>query len=83
MDNVLVEIYVPAAGIDYDVIIPNASKMSEVLLLVKKVINDLTADKYIATAESVLCDKKTGSIYNINMTVKELGIINGSQLMLI
>lgn len=82
-NKVLVEISVPAAGDKFDVFIPLESKMSEVLKLVSNALSDLSNGKYRATDESVLCDAKTGIIFNINMEVAELGIKNGSRLMLI
>lgn len=83
INKVLVEISVPAAGEKFDVFIPLESKMSEVLKLVSTVLSDLSEGKYKASSEAVLCDAKTGIIFNINMEVTELGIHNGSQLMLI
>ena len=82
-NKALVEITVPASGDKFDVLIPLESKMSEVLMLVSALISDLSNEKYKATKDAVLCDAKTGIIYNINMEVAELGIKNGSQLMLI
>ena len=82
-NKVLVEIFVPASGKKFDVFIPLESKMSDVLKLVSSALSDLSDGKYIATNEAVLCDSKTGIIFNVNMEVAELGIKNGSQLMLI
>ena len=82
-NKALVEISVPASGEKFDVFIPLESKMSEVLTLVSNVLNDLSSGRYKASSEAVLCDAKTGMIFNINMEVAELGIKNGSQLMLI
>ena len=82
-NKALVEISVPAAGEKFDVFIPLDSKMGEVLKLVSAVLSDLSDGKYKASNEAVLCDAKTGTIFNVNMEVAELGIQNGSQLMLI
>ena len=82
-NKALVEISVPASGEKFDVFIPLESKMSEVLKLVSAALSDLSGGRYKASDEAVLCDAKTGIIYNINMEVAELGICNGSQLMLI
>lgn len=82
-NKALVEISVPAAGEKFDVFIPLESKMSEVLKLVSTALSDLSGGRYKASNEAVLCDAKTGIIFNINMEVAELGIRNGSQLMLI
>ena len=82
-NKALVEISVPAAGEKFDVFIPLESKMSEVLKLVSTALSDLSGGRYKASNEADLCDAKTGIIFNINMEVAELGIRNGSQLMLI
>ena len=83
MEKALVEIFLPAANASYDVYIPLTVKMHEVLLLVSSVITDLSEGKYKATGDSVLCDRDSGKIFDINSSVAELGIQNGSQLMLI
>ena len=79
----LVEIYVPATGETYDVFIPYASKMGEVVLLIAAAINDLSQGKFEAKHDAVLCDADTGTIYSAGRTVSELNITNGSRLMLI
>ncbi|SDM84889.1 hypothetical protein SAMN05443253_10641 [Bacillus sp. OK048] len=83
MNKVLVEIFLPAANRSFDVYLPLESQMSEVLQLVSALLSDLSDGKYKATKSAVLCDATSGIIYNINMAVAELGIQNGSKLMLI
>lgn len=83
MNKVLVEIFLPAANESFDVYIPLESQMSEVLILVASLLSDLTDGKYKATPNAVLCDAASGIIFNINMAISELGIKNGSKLMLI
>ena len=82
-DKALVEIFVPAAGSRFDVYIPLASRLSDVLTLVSGILSELSDGKYKATADAVLCDEDSGIIYNVNKEVAELGIRNGSRLMLI
>ncbi len=82
-NKVIVEIFIPASGESYDVRIPLDIKMHEALQLVSAALSELTDGKYKATEQAVLCDAKTGIIYNINMEVAELGIRNGSHLLLI
>ena len=82
-EKALVEIFLPASNKSYDVYVPLSCKMGEILLLVSKVINDLSDGNYRATGESVLCDRKSGLIFNINLSAVESGIKNGSHLMLI
>lgn len=82
-NKALVEISVPAAGQKYDVYIPLESKMSQVVKMVAAALSDLSDGKYKATDEAILCDAETGIIFNVNIEVAELGIKNGSRLMLI
>lgn len=83
MKKVLVEVFVPVIDAKYDVFIPSASQMSEVLELLKKAVTDLSKGRFVATNETALCYRENGAIINVNMTVFELGIHNGSKLMLI
>lgn len=82
-NKVLVEVYVPAAETKFDAFIPLEVRMSEVLKMLSSALSDLSAGKYRAAEDAVLCDADTGSIYNINIEVAELNIHNGSRLMLI
>lgn len=82
-NKALVEIYVPASARKFDVYIPLGCKMSEVIKMVAKAINDLSDGNYKAMEDAILCDAETGIIYNVNMEIAELGIRNGSRLMLI
>lgn len=82
-NKALVEVIVPAAGTKFDVFIPLDSKMSLVLKLLSSALSELSAGKYKASDDAVLCDADTGIIFNINMEVAELHIKNGSRLMLI
>ena len=83
MKKVLVEVFVPVIDARYDVFIPNTSQMSEVLELLKKAVTDLSGGRFIANDKTAICYRENGSIINVNMTVYELGIHNGSKLMLI
>ena len=82
-NKALVEVTVPASGEKFDVFIPLESRMSEVAKLVASAISDLSEGKYRATADAVLCDAETGSLYDVNKEIAELGIQNGSRLLLI
>lgn len=82
-DRALVEIFVPAAERSFDVFIPLSCKMSEVIGLCAKLLTSLSDGKYMADENAVLCNADSGIIYNINMEIAELGIRNGTRLMLI
>ena len=82
-NKALVEVIVPAAEAKFDVFIPLESRMSQVLKLLSSALSELSAGKYKASDDAVLCNADTGVVYDINMIVAELDIKNGSRLMLI
>lgn len=83
MDKILAEVYVPAEGATYDVLIPRELKIREVILLLSKAFADLSDGCYEEGENTLLCDYSTGKILNIDYSVCELGLKNGSSLMLI
>lgn len=83
MDKVLVEIFVPVIGKSYDAFIPQTSKMSEVVQLVSKSVSELSQGKFKPDESTIICDAASGNIFNINLSIYELEIKNGSKLMLI
>lgn len=83
MDKVLIEIYVPVLEETYDMFIPLSSPMHEVLELVKKAVVELSDGRFYADGSTAICHREDGTIININMSVYELEIKNGSKLMLI
>ncbi len=83
MEKVLVQVRVPAINETYDMFIPQTMLAYEVLELMKKVINNLTKGRFEVKETGILCFADSGSIVNINLSVTELGIHNGSKLMLI
>lgn len=83
MDKVLVEVYVPVLDRSYDIFIPLRSPMFEVLELIKKAIKEMSDGRFIANENTAICHRENGTIININLSVYELEIRNGSKLMLI
>ena len=79
MDKILVRIYVPALERSFDMLFPALSQMREVLELVERAVTELSDGRFIASEDTTFCYRDDG----INKSVCELGIHNGSQLMLI
>lgn len=82
MNKILVDIYLPVMNQSFDVYIPLDSKMGDVVKMTASVLSDLSDGKYQAGEDAVLCDAETGIIFNINLYVAELGLKNGSRLIL-
>jgi len=83
MEKILVEIYVPVLNTSYDVFIPQRLPMYEVLELIKKAVFEMSEGRFVSNNSTAICNKSDGTILNINLSVCELGLKNGSKLMLI
>lgn len=83
MENqILVECFVPSINRSYDAILPLDKTIHDVLELLSKSICELSGGLFIVD-NSILCERQNGKVLNINLTVKEQGLTNGSKLMLI
>ena len=83
MSKILVEVYLPVASHAYDLFIPSKSRMYEILNLLSKVAAELSEGLFVASEDTIVCNRVDGSIYNLNMTPEELGFKNGTKLMLL
>ncbi len=83
MTKVLVNIYFPAVCRSYDVWLPCGSEILQISDMLKKVCGELTDNMFVPSDNSVLCDRVSGNILDVNATPDELCLINGSELMFI
>ena len=65
MDNILVEIRIPAADAKYDALIPKLSKGVEVVKIISEIFSSMFEGKYKSMSDSVLCVEKTGKELDI------------------
>ena len=82
MPQILVEVYVPAIGNTFDILIPRSVRVYELLPLIIKAVVGLSSNLFVPN-ETALCNGTTGEIYNYNMSVEEMKLKNGSKLLLI
>lgn len=83
MAKLLIEIFVPASNQTFDVWIPEKSKLHEVTFLLASTMSELSHGSFLATDKAVLCERNSGEVLNINLSMEELGMIHGSKLMLL
>lgn len=79
----MVEVYLPAAGKSYDVRIPGTVRIGEIIPLLEGCMAELEAGYFVTGKDTVLCDKNTGLALDVNLTPSEMGILNGTKLMMI
>lgn len=83
MNKVLVRLFVPVFEEQYDVWIPLNRKIYSVTNLLIKAVNDFSGGVYVPTKTPMLYDKITAKPYDINLTVKDAGIKNSTEIILL
>lgn len=83
MNKILINVYVPSLEENYDFWIPINKKIYKIILLLIKIINESSDDFYRPNVMPLLYDKLTAQPYDINLTVKDNQIGNGTQMILI
>ena len=83
MNKVLVKLLVPAIEKEYDIWLPINKKVHKIIKLLMKSVNELSSGYYIPTTAPLLYDKRSAMPYDVNLNVKENGIKNGTEIILI
>ena len=83
MDKVLVMLYVPALEKAYDIWLPAHKKISTIIKLLVKAVNEMNDYSYTTDKMPFLYNKTTAKKYDLNLTVKETDIRNGTEVVLI
>lgn len=82
MNKILIEVRLPAAGISYDLAVPDTMQIGTMTQLVAAVFTKLSNGVYYATPEAILCEQKTGKEYDMNLRIYETDIRNGTKFYL-
>jgi len=83
MSKILIKVIVPLVEEKYEVFIPSNKRISLIIKLIVKVVNELTSGYYPLKEDALLINKDTGNLYDVNITVKDAKILNGSEVILI
>lgn len=83
MNKILVEILVPKIESNYEILIPINKKVFNVIKLVSKAVNELSYGGFPVDGEFILINYRTGEVLDINKSIKESEITDGSKLILI
>lgn len=82
-NKLLVNVFVPLLEEKYELYIPINKRISVVIKLIEKALKEMTNGYYPTKEGSVIIDVETGNVYDVNITVKESKMINGSEIILI
>lgn len=83
MNKILVKLLVPKIGLEYDIWIPLNRRIYNVIKLILKALNEFTNGEYNPKELPDLYDRKTGMLYDVNQTVGESSMENGTEIILI
>ena len=84
MDNkVLVSLFVPEIGKNYDIYLPVNKKIGNIIILLNKAINELSNGNYKLDSNNLLYNVETKQIYNPDILLANTNIRNGTKLLLI
>lgn len=78
----LVELYLPAIGTGFDVMIPDNCRIGEIIPVLAKTLKEETQGEFCQEG-AVLCEREAGIVLNTDLTPEQHGILNGTRLMLI
>lgn len=82
-NKILVELEIPLIEVKYDMFIPINKKIGTIKKLVEDSLGELTEDAYKPRSDSNLYSKETGEIYDVNKTIRDTDLKNGSRIILI
>ncbi len=83
MNKILVKLYVPLIEQEYDVWLPLNRRIGNVIKLLIKAIYEITGGDYRPNKMPILYDKLNATPYDVQLTIKESTIRNGSEIILI
>lgn len=83
MKKYLVDVFLPATGQHYNVLLPAGKRMGEATRLLVSVTESLSNGDYRGTPDAMLLRAENGAGFDPERTVHDSGIRNASRLILI
>ena len=82
-NKILVELEIPLIEKKYDLFIPINKKIGTIKNLIETSIMELTDNSYEKKEDTNLFSKETGVVYDVNKTVRDTDLQNGSRIILL
>ena len=83
MEDLFLQIYIPSMSKSFDIKVTKNLKIYELKTMLFDLLSAEIDSEILDKSKAVLSDKESGVILNINLSVEEVRIRNGSSLMLI
>ena len=82
-NKILISVEIPNIEKKYDLFIPINKKVGTIKRLIEEALVELTDNAYKPKESSNFYSKETGIIYDVNQTVRDTDLKNGSKIILI
>ena len=82
-NKILIELEVPLIEKSYDLYIPINKTLGTIKQLIEEALVEITDNAYDSKPDTNFYSKETGEMYDINKTVRETNLQNGSRIILI
>ncbi len=82
-NKILIELEIPLIEKKYDLFIPINKKIGTIKRLIENALVDLTDNAYVPRDDSNFYSKETGQIFDVNKTVSDTELRNGSRIILL
>lgn len=82
-NKILIELEIPLIEKKYDLFIPINKKVGTIKKLIEESLLELTGNAYIIKDDTNFYSKETGMIYDVNKTVRDTDLKNGSRIILL
>ena len=82
-NKILIELEIPITEKKYDLFIPINKKVGTIKKLIEEALIGLTDGAYIIKEDTNFYSKETGAIYNVNDTIRDTDLKNGSRIILL
>jgi len=82
-NKILIELEIPLIEKKYDLFIPINKKIGTVKRLIEIALIELTDNAYVMAEDTNFYNKEQGTIYDINKTVRDTDLKNGSRVILL
>lgn len=82
-NKILICLYIPLIEKKYDLYIPINKKVGTIKNLIEEGLLEITENDYVISSETNFYSKDTGQVYDVNQTVKDTDLKNGSRIILV
>lgn len=82
MNKVLINLFVPSINENFEMLVLENKKLLEIKKLIIEGIINLTNGEFVDNEKFIICNQETGIMYDLNYTVKENSITDGTKLIL-